>query len=238
MNVSRLFILVFGLVGLGMGIADFYIVRNLLAFRAEAVQTEGTVVGFVTSRGSKGGTMYTPQVRYDIPAPEGGIAASHEIRGSVSSSSRSYDIGEKVVVYYRPQQPEDGRIGSFMEQWFLPLIFSLFALVFGGIAASFLVSEVRQARMYAWLATHGMTVQARISEVGKNYSLKVNGRSPWVIRAQWQHPVTQAVHVFESENLWYDPGQFIGERKDIPVRVDADDPKRYRVDIGWLPKKA
>ena len=31
---------------------------------------------------------------------------------------------------------------------------------------------------------------------------------------------------------------FIGARSDIPVRVDADDPKRYRVDIGWLPKKA
>lgn len=67
MNVSRLFILVFGLVGLGMGIADFYIVRNLLAFRAEAVQVEGTVVGFVTSRGSKGGTMYSPRVRRRLP---------------------------------------------------------------------------------------------------------------------------------------------------------------------------
>jgi hypothetical protein len=125
-----------------------------------------------------------------------------------------------------------------MEQWFLATLFGCFTLIFGGIAVGFLVAEIRRHRTYAWLAHSGMTVQARITEVGKNTSLKVNGRSPWVIRAQWQHPVTQQVHVFESENLWYDPSEFLGGREQIPVRVDADDPSRHRVEISGLPKKA
>lgn len=234
----RLFILIFGLVGIGMGIGEFFILRSVLDFRANAVVAEGEVVDFVTSRGSKGGTMYAPVVRYRVPAPEGGAGAVHEVRGSVSSSSRGYDIGERVDVMYRPDAPHEARIRNFMEQWFLPTLFGLFTLVFGGIAGGFLVAEVRRHRMYAWLQHSGMTVQARLSEVGKNSSLKVNGRSPWVIRAQWQHPVTQAVHVFESENLWYDPGEFMAGREQIPVRVDADDPARYRVDLSWLPKQA
>jgi hypothetical protein len=234
----RLFILIFGLVGLGMGIGEFFILKHLFEFRSQAVAVQGEVVDFVTSRGNKGGTMYAPVVRYSVPAAEGGSGQTHEIRGSVSSSSRGYDLGERVEVLYLPDQPGDGRIGSFMEQWFLPLIFGIFTTVFGGIALAFIVVEIRKQRMYAWLQHSGMTAQARINEVGKNTSLKVNGRSPWVIRAQWQHPVTQNIHVFESEDLWYDPSEFIGDREQVPVRVDADDPRRYRVDISWLPKKA
>jgi hypothetical protein len=234
----RLFIIIFGLVGLGMGIGEFFILKSVFEFRSQAVVVDGEVVDFVTSRGSKGGTMYAPVVRYSVPAPEGGSGETHEIRGSVSSSSRGYDIGERVEVMYLPDAPAEGRIRNFMEQWFLPTIFGLFTLVFGGVAAGFLVAEIRRQRMYAWLQHSGMTIQARINEVARNTSLKVNGRSPWVILAQWQHPVTQEMHVFESENLWYDPSEFIGDREQIPVRVDADDPARHRVDISWLPKKA
>lgn len=234
----RLFILVFGLVGLGMGVGEFFILKNLFEFRSQAQVVTGEVTGYASSRGSKGGTMYTPTVQYRIPAPEGGSGARFEISGNVRSSGRGYDIGEQVAVLYRPEAPEQGRIDSFVEQWLLPTVFGFFALVFGGIAGAFLVVEIRRLRMYAWLQHSGMTVQARIVEVARNTSLKVNGRSPWVIRAQWQHPVTQKIHVFESENLWYDPSEFVDGRDQCPVRVDADDPSRYRVNIEWLPKQA
>lgn len=235
MAVTRIIALIFGLVGLMMGAAAIWVTVSTLQFRATALRTEGEVIGFATSRGSKGGTMYAPQVRFQVPAPEGGAGASVEIHGRVSSSSRSYDVGDRVYVYYAPEHPEDARIDSFMEQWFFPLIFGFFGLVFGGIATGFIVAEWRQRRLYAWLATHGMTVQAKLIEVARNTSVKVNGRSPWVLRAQWQHPITQAVHVFDSEHLWYDPSEYVGERREVPVRVDADDPTRYRVDIRWLP---
>lgn len=234
----RLFVLIFGLVGLGMGIGEFFILKNVFDFRARAVVTEGEVTDFVTSRGSKGGTMYTPVVRYRVPAPEGGEGQTHEIRGSVSSSSRGYQLGERVEVMYLPDSPAEARIRNFIEQWFLAMLFGVFTLVFGGIACAFVIAEIRKLRLYAWLQHSGMSVQARIVEVARNTSLKVNGRSPWVIRAQWQHPVTRNIHVFESENLWYDPSEYVDGRDQCPVRVDADDPSRYRVDIGWLPKKA
>lgn len=237
-KVSWIFILVFGLVGVGAGVANYFILSSHLRFRAEAVRVDGELVGYVSSRGSKGGTMYAPRVRYTVPGPEGGEGGTHEVVGSVRSSGRGYDIGDKVPVYYRAAAPHEARIGSFMEQWFAPLLLGLFALVFGGIAAGFLVAEIRRVRTWRWLEHSGMSVQAHIVEVDKDSSLKVNGRSPWVIRAQWQHPVSKAVHVFQSEHLWYDPTPFLGGREQIGVRIDADDPSRHRVDISWLPKKA
>jgi hypothetical protein len=234
----RWFIAIFGLVGLGMLVATGLTFKNTMDFRAQSVAVEGQVIDFARSRSSKGGSMYAPRVRYTIPAAEGGLGQSFEVVGSISSSSRGYDIGEKIMVRYRPEAPADGRIQSFLEQWFLVTLFGFFALVFGGVAAGFIIAGIRQRRLYEWLQHSGMSVQAQIIEVGKNTNLKINGRSPWVVRAQWQHPVTQEVHVFQSENLWYDPSQFIGDREQIPVRVDADNPKRFRVDISWLPKSA
>lgn len=234
----RLFVLIFGIVGLGMGLADYFVIRMALDFRDGAIVTEGEVIDFNDSRSNKGGTMYSPRVRYWVPAAEGGMSVSHEINGSVRSSSRSYDIGDKVQVLYRPELPGSGRINSFLEQWFVVSIFSVFALVFGGVALALVVGAIQRKRIYAWLEHSGMTVQAKIIEVGKNTNLKINGRSPWVVRAQWQHPVTQQVHVFQSDNLWFDPSPFVGKRIDTPVRVDADQPRRYRIDLSWLPKLA
>ena len=53
----RLFILIFGLVGLGMGVGEIFILKNLYEFRSQAQVTEGEVVDFVTSRGRKGGQL-------------------------------------------------------------------------------------------------------------------------------------------------------------------------------------
>ncbi|GMU42908.1 MAG: DUF3592 domain-containing protein [Xanthomonadales bacterium] len=236
-KVSWIFILVFGLVGAGAGIGEYFILASHFRFRADAVRVDGELVGYQRHRGGKGGTVYAPRVRYVVPAPEGGAGVAHEVVGSVRSSWRGWNPGDKVPVWYRSSAPEEARIGSFMEQWFVPLLLGVFALLFGGIATGFLLAELRRIRTWRWLEHSGMSVQARIVEVDRDSSVKVNGRSPWVIRAQWQHPVTQTVHVFTSERLWFDPAPFVAGREQIGVRVDADDPRRHRVDIDWLPKQ-
>ena len=232
----RLFLMIFFLIGMGMAAADVLLIRSSLQFGSRSALTTGEVIGYETSRGSKGGTLYAPRVRYRVPLPEGGAGQSYEIVGSVSSSSRGYDQGAKVDVIYLPDEPAQGRIKSFMEQWFAPLMVSVFALVFNGIWLGFAIYEIRKRRMHAWLEQHGMPVQAKLNGVRRNTSLKVNGRSPWVLEAQWQHPITQTVHSFTSENLWFDPSEYLQELKQVDVRVDADDPRRHRIDIAFLPK--
>ncbi|MEY4766014.1 MAG: hypothetical protein RI907_2687, partial [Pseudomonadota bacterium] len=53
--------------------------------------------------------------------------------------------------------------------------------------------------------------------------------------AQWHDAAHNELLIFKSSNLWFDPSQFIQNKK-IPVYVDAADPSRYLVDLSFLPK--
>jgi hypothetical protein len=70
-----------------------------------------------------------------------------------------------------------------------------------------------------------------------NDSLRVNGRSPYRIFSQSPDPASNTVRVYQSENIWFDPSEYIRD-KTIDVLVDPSDPKRYVMDTSFLPKEA
>jgi hypothetical protein len=43
------------------------------------------------------------------------------------------------------------------------------------------------------------------------------------------------VYLFKSANIWFDPTAFV-KRDTLDVLVDMDNPKRYQVDISFLPQ--
>jgi hypothetical protein len=47
--------------------------------------------------------------------------------------------------------------------------------------------------------------------------------------------VTQKVYIFHSARVWFDPAPFV-KRESLDVLVDMDNPKRYEVDISFLPQ--
>ena len=56
----------------------------------------------------------------------------------------------------------------------------------------------------------------------------MNGRSPWRIVSRWLDPARNELHLFESENLWFDPAPFITWKR---IRVSIDS-KRYSMDVS------
>jgi len=70
-----------------------------------------------------------------------------------------------------------------------------------------------------------------------NESLRVNGRSPFQIITQSLDPASDTVRIFESENIWFDPSEYI-ESETIDVFIDPNDPEKYVMDISFLPKLA
>ena len=54
---------------------------------------------------------------------------------------------------------------------------------------------------------------------------------------QWQNPATSEVHVFKSNNIWFDPSSYI-HTDTITVFCEKDDLSEYYVDISFLPKLA
>jgi len=221
--------ILFLVVGLGLLAGAGFLWRNHAGFAAHAVRADGVVIDLNYHSGSKGGSYY-PEVEFK--AADGSVV---HITGSTGSNPAAYDRGEHVAVIYQPNNPQGARIDSFSENWLGVVILGGMGLVFALIGGGFIYSGMHTRKVNRWLATNGMRVQAKFENVIYDTSLKVNGRSPWRLICQWQHPVTQKVYLFKSANIWFDPTAFV-KRDTLDVLVDMDNPKRHQVDISFLPK--
>ena len=76
------------------------------------------------------------------------------------------------------------------------------------------------------LRQFGVLVQADFQRVELNPTLEVSGTNPFRIIAQWHDKKNNAVLVFKSASLWFDPTQFLHSAS-IPVYLDPDRPSRY-----------
>jgi hypothetical protein len=231
---------IFTLVGVGMLVGSGWTMGTTLKFRKSAQTTEGQIVSYdteVSESRSNGRTKRTTMYRaiYEYRDLSG---TTHQAKASSSSSSKGYAVGAKVPVRFMPNNPDDARIDSFMENWFAPLILGGLGIVFFGIGVGSFVAGITKARNRKWLKANGMRVQAKFTGAIYDTSLKVNGRSPYRVTAQWQHPVANTMHSFKSDAIWYDPTELLANTEVVDVLVNADNPKVYEVDISFLPKEA
>jgi hypothetical protein len=88
-----------------------------------------------------------------------------------------------------------------------------------------------------YLRKNGIPIKAKVQSVKTNDSFEVNGRNPYQIYAQWKNPATSELHIFSSENIWFDPTDHI-KNDEITVLIEKDNPNKYYVDISFLPKVA
>lgn len=213
-------------VGLGMIGGAGYAASTTRAFLHRAEQVEGTVVELV------GSDTYAPRVEYRLASGEPRTFTSR-----MSSSPPAYDVGERVIVYYDPARPGDVRLQGTFSLWGLAIILGGLGLVFGVVGGVILAVHWAGRRREAELRLHGRRVQARFQSVERNPSLTVNGVHPWRIVCQWQDPTTRLLHVFKSKNLWFDPSPYV-RAEELTVFVDPRDPRRYAVDVEFLPRLA
>lgn len=81
-------------------------------FVSSAVEIQGEVVEMAT--GSNGSA---PVVRYEVNG------TNYQFQSSLWSSPPRNFVGEKVRVLYQPNDPKNGQIKSFIEQWLFPVTF-------------------------------------------------------------------------------------------------------------------
>jgi len=108
---------------------------------ATAVRADGIVTDLIVDSDSDSDT-YHPHVRFVTARGE-----AVEFTSSVGSNPAGFDIGEHVIVLYDPSNPQDARIDSFVQLWFVPLIVGFFGLVFatpGGVASIVLLRWSRR----------------------------------------------------------------------------------------------
>jgi len=227
--------LLFLLIGVLFSGASLYMFIDIQTFFQTAVATEGTVTELVrnTSRDSDG-TSYTYTPVFEFTVADG---STQTAKSSISTSHPAYSIGEEVTVYYDPTNPKKIKINSLMERWLLPMLFGFFGII-GLVGGPIGLWKIKKRNdEITWLKSFGQTVTATFQGVQLNTGLTVNGQNPWKIYAQWQSPDTQQVYVFESENLWYDPSAFLQQNQGISITMDPVNPKRYFMNLSFLPEQ-
>lgn len=231
MNALTVIKYLFAAVGLALLAGAYGFYNSTASLLAVAETSEAKVIKLVAHR-SDDGTTYSPV--YVFSTKDG-----RNIEGESSSSSNppSYSVGETLKVYYNPANPEDNELDGIFNLWGGAIIMGILGIVFFGIGGGIIASGVVKQRRYAQLKDTGTPVFAEVTGVNYNTSLKVNGRSPYIITAQWQNPSDNKVYIFESDNIWFDPSAHINDEH-ITVLIDPKNPKNHMIDISFLPELA
>lgn len=216
--------------------ALFLIIALLLwnktrSFLAHAQQTTGTVVELLEVRDKDdGSSTWKPVVRFT--SRDG---SDITFAASFSSKPAPYDVGESVEVLYLPDDPNEARIKGFASLWLGTAILGGMGLVFAGICAGILLGTRAGEKKKHYLMAYGNSIETEVQGVDRNTGIEINGKHPWRVTSQWLDPATDKLRVFHSENLWFDPTKYV-TRKQVTVLIDPNNPKRYHMDISFLPE--
>lgn len=221
----------FPIIGLAMLAGAFYSYSSTQQFLSSALTTDGKVIELIRSR-SQDSVTYRPVVQF--VARDG---SNIEFSSNSGSNPPSYSRGQTVEVLYREDAPEKAKINSFFSLWGLPVILGSLGAVFVLIGSSmFLFGRLKKNKIEG-LKQNGRAIMVAFQSVDRNTGLKVNGKSPYQIITQWQNPATAEIHIFKSDNIWFDPTDYI-DGDEITVLVDHNNLKKYHMDISFLPQLA
>lgn len=220
---------VFATAGIGLLAGAYFSYSNTKGYLSNAITTEGTVIDIVPSK-SKDLVRYTPVVRYTTA---GGRQV--EFTSSMASTPSRYSREDVVEVLYDAKSPEKAKINSFFSLWGGTAVLGAIGSVFLFSGLSMTVLGKLKYRKINYLKRQGTPVEAKFQRVDTNSAVRLNGKHPYQIYTHWINPRTTELHVFKSENIWFDPTDYITQEM-ITVFLERNNPKKYYVDISFLPK--
>jgi hypothetical protein len=214
------------------------LVADTRSFLARAQTANGVVVDLVASHstsssfGRNSQDVYCPVVEFAGP---GGRPIT--FRSDTGTSPPAFRRGEKVIVHYDPAEPEKARLDGFFDLWFFPALVGGFGAIALFIGCVGLLLERSERLRTERLKRNGARLETTFQGVERKTNVSVNGRNPFRIVSRWLDPSTNEVHLFESENLWFDPTEFVRDRP-ITVYAERGNLRRYQMDVSFLPKLA
>ena len=216
---------IFGALGLVFVAIAGWAYLNDRSFAETAVHAQGWVVEMNDTGGSDG-YSYTPVIEF-----RDADGTLHRFASGVSSNPPRYSIGESVEVLYQPGAPDEAVIDEFLDRFLLPAIFGGLGTLFAAIGGGLLFFVIRGRRIAAQLRATGVPIQAKVTDIYLDTSMRVNGRSPWRVACQATHPGTGKLHSFKSEPVWVDLSDQLSGRE-VRVLVDPARPARHLVDLS------
>jgi uncharacterized protein DUF3592 len=154
------------------------------------------------------------------------------VDGDVGGSSARYAPGDTVSIVYDPKNPHKAMVKHSI--WWAPSASLVLTVRFLGIGSRMLVGQAHRRQLVAWLRLHGQRVETDYLRLELNRSLEINRKHPFQIVCQWNDQAHNVMHVFKSDDLWFNPEPYI-HTKTLTVLVDPADYRRYWVSTDFLP---
>ncbi|SFZ72466.1 DUF3592 domain-containing protein [Chitinimonas taiwanensis] len=221
----------FTLAGAALLIGAVLTFNSTSSFLDRAVPTKGIVIDLLASSYNNS-TTYKPVVQFQTQSGE-------KIQFSTSSSSNPprFDIDEEVDILYIPSEPRKAEINSTFSLWGGTIILGILGGAFSLVGGCLFMIPALKSQSNTKLKENGKQIESDLNGIEINTNYSINNRNPYVIITQWKNPLTSEIHVFKSNNIWFDPTDHI-DREKITVFINKDNPKKYLVDISFLPKLA
>lgn len=84
------------------------------------------------------------------------------------------------------------------------------------------------------LKREGSPLTVKITDVILNNYIQINRQSPYQIIADYHDKLNNRVIRYKSDYIFFDPSPYINSNL-ITVYIDKKNPKRYYLDISFLP---
>lgn len=227
--------LLFFCIGLFFLIFCGYCARENILFNNVAKKTTGEVVQNTPSeyRSSNGtrSVVYYSAFKYKVDEK------TFYLKSNVASYPPQFEIGEIVNILFDPSDPKNAKVDDVLDVWFTTAIFAILGVIFSSIGGGILGYRIFKAQRKAWLTTHGHPVQAKISEIYQKKNVIINGKSPWIIEAQWLSPEGK-MYLFESDYFEFKPHDLISGTTELTVMIDPKNPKKYYMKLPDILIKA
>jgi len=225
MKVLSMTKIILALIGAGMLFGSVYFSIKTYDFLENSILVNGKVIDMVKSKSSFAPVFSFKTLKNNL----------YELKSRTYSDPPAYYIGENVEVLYLSSDPHTAKINGLFSLWGVEIILGIIGAVFVLIPTGMILFEIFQDRKKLKLINQGKRVKSTYEGVELNESLSVNGRHPYRIVSKWLDSESNQLHVFRSENLWFNPTDYIHE-SEITVYIDKLKPESYFVDISFLPK--
>lgn len=212
---------IFCIIGLVIWVQVFYIYQQDRVFIEKANVVSGTVlsnstndrtfVSFVTKEGR--------QIKFS---------------SNTGNNPSGYNEGESVEVLYDPENPNNASINDFYTQYLGVSVLGFLGAVFFLTGFSFFLSNHSKQRKIEFLQQSGTCITTKFIDVQIDLGVSLNDSNPYFICTEWLDPKTNKIHLFESDNIWFDPTEFI-KTDEINVLIDRNNPNKYVMDVSFLP---
>ena len=222
-------------IGILFLIGGIFAYKTSIDFEREALKAEATIEDITTSYSydSDGDKKTNHDVLVQF------VVDGQIYEGALGSYNSSMHIGDKITIYYDPEDPNDFRPEN---ESVIGVIFSIVGAAFLGIAIVILLVSIikknKQKKKKAYLMENGILVSAHIDTVGFNANYSINGRNPYVLECSYLDPNTNKLYLFKSGNLWFEVETIISRMgiTEIDVYIDRTNPEKYYMDVEKLKK--